>query len=178
MTQDINLEFQIVPTHDPKKLIIVDTSIWSLIKDKPAIIEIILPGESHPITHYFDKNQVNVFNSINLGYNCSPHKSSDYLNLPDGIYQITIKGSPDSFSFSRDYLKSDSTQLEFDKFVNSNNLLCNDISDEIMSKINAIQNHLSFADSNARVGDFCQAQEHLFKAQKLITKLKGCRTCV
>ena len=37
----IKLDFQILNTGDPKLLIVMDTSVWGFIEDKPSIIEIL-----------------------------------------------------------------------------------------------------------------------------------------
>ncbi len=71
----------------------MDTSIWSFIENKPAIIEIIPPGVVDPIVYNVAKNKTNIFNTSNLGMS-----NIGVLNdLPDGVYKVTIKGSPDSF---------------------------------------------------------------------------------
>lgn len=175
----INIDFQILPTYDPKTIIVVDTSNWEQIESKPSIIEILLPGEITPITHYFDKNKVNVFNSQNLGLLCATCEDRDvFIDLPDGIYQFTVKGSPEKFTLKRDFLKTDLTQLELDKVILSFDLQCNDFSSEILNKIKKINLYLEAAESNTRLGYYCEAQDLLFKAQKMISKLKGCKVCV
>ena len=62
----INIDFQIYDSQDPKVFIVLDTSEWAHIERKPSIIEIILPGESKPVTHYYTKNAVNILNPVNL----------------------------------------------------------------------------------------------------------------
>lgn len=171
----INLNFDILNLYDPKSLYVVDTSTWGVLENKPAIIEIVLPGEVIPATHYFNKKQVNIFNAGNLGITCSG--CSGGINLPDGIYQIKIKGSPDSYNCSKSYLKSDTTRAKLDKYIASANFQCSCLTKEFMSKIQRINFLLEAADSNTRLGNFCEAQELLFKAQKDIDKLHGCKTC-
>lgn len=174
----INLDFQIVSTNDPKNIFVVDSSEWAQISSKPSIIEITLPGETEPIVHPFEKNKVNVFNSFNLNIHCTTCLEPDFKDLPDGIYHITVKGSPDSFSLSKQFLKTDKTQLEIDKFISSMNLSCGDFSKESMDKIQKIFILLEAAESNTRLGKYCEAQELLFKVQKLTKKLNGCKLCV
>lgn len=173
----INIDFQILPTFDPKVILVVDSSEWLHIEDKPSIIEVILPGETKSIIHYFDKRKVNIFNSFNLGLSCPTCPSeSELVELPDGIYHFTVKGSPDTFLKERQYLKTDKTRLELDEFILS--LSSNDPSNELIEKVNKINFILEAAESSTRVGDFCSAQELLFKAQKMIKKLKNCKSCV
>lgn len=104
----INLDFHVLSTGDPKLLAIIDTSVWGAIEDKPAIIEIILPGMVEPRIYNYIKGKTNTFNSSNLLV--SP--VGEYQDLVDGIYRITVKGSPDSFCKHRDFLKTDQARLE------------------------------------------------------------------
>ena len=108
------IDFQVLETFDTRYLSVADYSDWGLAESRNAIIEITLPASDKPVTHYFDKKAINRFNSILLGLNCS---GVENLDLPDGIYQFTVKGSPDSFNFKRDFLKTDLTQLDLDKFI-------------------------------------------------------------
>lgn len=174
----INIDFQVLVTHDPKVLVVADTSDWAHIVDKPAIIEIIIPGNVDPIVHYWSKGDVNVFNSSNLMLGCGECDEAGLGDLPDGIYQITLKGSPDSFNKTRQYLKSDITRRDIDKAVSTLNLGCGEYSRSYIDKVQKIELFMSAADSNARLGNFCEAQDLLFKVQKLAAKLKKCKQCV
>lgn len=115
VTDKISLDFQFLGTGDPKKLIIIDTSVWGFIEDKPAIIEITVPGATNPVVYNFVKNSVNIFNSSNLYLS----KVGDRRDLPDGIYKITLKGSPDSNCKNRYVLKDDNTRLQLYKLYGS-----------------------------------------------------------
>lgn len=175
----INVDFQVMPTQDPKYIVVVDTSNWEHIEHKPSIIEILLPGEQKPIVHYFDKGKVNVFNSYNLFLNCdSCYKGSELAELPDGIYHITVKGSPETFNKTRQFLKDDKTRLELDRYLSSVSLKCEDFNKESIERIEKINLFLQGAEANTRLGQYCEAQELLFKAQKMMEKLKKCRLCV
>ena len=172
----INIEFDILPLYDPGSLYVVDRSSWGPIEDKPSIIEIIVPGERVPYTHYFSKKQVNIFNASNLGLNCTECQGF-VASLPDGIYQITVKGSPDTFNLTKNFLKTDNTRASLDKYVASASLRCDCPVKEFIDKVQKINFFIEAADSNTRLGNFREAQELLFKAQKMISKLEGCRTC-
>lgn len=56
--------------HKIQKFIVLDTSEWAHIENKPAIIEIILPGESKPITHYY-KKCCKYIKPVNLNLDCA-----------------------------------------------------------------------------------------------------------
>ena len=176
----INIDFQIYDSQDPKVFIVLDTSEWAHIENKPAIIEIILPGESKPITHYYAKNAVNILNPVNLNLDCGECFQSE-MELPDGIYEVTVKGSPDKFEKNRKYLRTTKTQLDLDNLYIQLSLECfnddNDIKSKI-EKLNEIQFLLKSAEANVRYGNNCTAQDLLFTAQKLISKHKKCSDCV
>lgn len=112
--EKIHIDFGI--TSNINTLIITDFSDWKHIDQKPSIIEITLPGAHSFITKYFDKYKVNRFNSFDLKVNCIDEcHEVDLVALPDGIYNIKVKGSPDSFNREYKYLKADSFQIELDK---------------------------------------------------------------
>lgn len=178
MVTDINIDFQILQTNDPKVIVIVDTSDWGHIESKPSIIELTLPGEERKIVHYFEKHKVNVFNSVTLQQGCHTCPENSYVDLPDGIYHVTVKGSPDTFNLTRQFLKTDKTQLEIDKFIVALDLNCSSFSNEIVDKIQKITILMEAAESNTRLGNYYEAQSLLFKVQKLVNKLKGCKACV
>lgn len=177
MKTKINIDFQVIPTRDPKILSIADYSFWEYIEEKPSIIEIILPGESIPITHYFNKREINIFHSINLNLNCNPDCENEYLDLPDGIYEVTVKGSPDKYNKTRKYLRTELTQLDLDMMYINLNLLCENKDKDVINKLTDIDLLLRAAESNVRYDNTKKAQELLFKAQELIEKTKNCSGC-
>lgn len=167
--QDIKIDFQVLDTYDPFTFSVADYSNWAHIVDKPAIIEITLPGCSDVVTHYFQKGSINIFNSLNLGLNCSDC-GDELVELDDGIYELTLKGSPDSFNKTRKFLRTVCTELELDKLFINTNLLC-DNNSGLIEKLFEIKFYLEAAKSNVRYDNICQSQELLFKAQEMIEKL-------
>lgn len=109
MNQKIDIDFHISSTLELLK--VSDMSLWALIVDKPAVIEITTPGESKPIKEYFDKKMVNTFSSISLDISCGENR----INLPDGIYKVTLIGSPSKYKKTRYYLKTDNLQNDLDE---------------------------------------------------------------
>lgn len=117
----INIDFQVLSEYDPKVLAVWDRSNWLHIGNSPAIIEITLPGSNRPITFNYLKNGINNFNSHNLKITCFKGNCTEeeYGELPDGIYVITVKGSPSSFSRTKYHLKTDQLQKQIDtKLIN------------------------------------------------------------
>lgn len=172
----INIDFDVIENCNPKYLTVADYSDWQHIEGKPAIIEITPPGSKKCVTAYFDKFRLNVFDSENLNLSCTEKdcEECELINLPDGIYTISIKGSPDTFCNTKEYLKIDNTRLELDK------LIINTDKEDTQSwnKIQEIEMLLSCAEANIRFGNICDAQELLFSAQELIGSNKDCIGCV
>lgn len=173
---NINLDFEVIGSYNPKTLRVADQSEWGILADRPAIIEIKRPGSEEIYTYYLGKNQLNVFNSKTLGVNPGT-PANDFVDIPDGIYDITIKGSPSSYSANRKYLKTDSMRLNIDKVWARAGVLCEDEDDEIIEKIKEVEFVLMVAESSMRLGNFDTVQQLMDKAQHLIDVINDCKYC-
>lgn len=173
---NIHLDFEVIGSYNPKTLRVADQSEWGILADRPAIIEIKRPGSEELYTYYFGKNQLNVFNSKTLGVNPGA-PANDFVDIPDGIYDITIKGSPSSYSANRKYLKTDSMRLNIDKVWARAGILCEDEDDEIIEKIKEVEFVLTVAESSMRLGNFDTVQQLMDKAQHLIDVINDCKYC-
>ena len=172
---NIHLDFEVIITNNPKTLRIADQSEWGILADRPAIIEIVPPEDENKYVYYLGKNQLNVFNSKTLGIN--PGRGNDFENLKDGIYDITIKGSPSSYSFNRKYLKTDLIRLNIDKIWARSTVLCDHEDDDVIDKIKEIEFLLAAAEANMRLGNFENVKQLYEKASKLIYVLNNCENC-
>lgn len=172
---NIHLDFEVISTNNPKTLRIADQSEWGILADRPAIIEIVPPKDENKYVYYLGKNQLNVFNSKTLGIN--PGRGNDFENLKDGIYDITIKGSPSSYSFNRKYLKTDLIRLNIDKIWARSTVLCDHEDDDVIDKIKEIEFLLAAAEANMRLGNFENVKQLYEKASKLIYVLNNCENC-
>lgn len=174
----INIDFQIWDSNDPEKIIILDTSLWQHIEDKPSIMEIVIPGDKDPVVLYYSKNSVNILNSLNLGLNCSDCGDT-FTDLPDGVYEITVKGSPDKFYKKRYYLKTTTLQNKLDDVLIKHYSDCKNCAEnsEDISKILRYKDLLSVAEAFIRKGHACNAQEIIFHIQSIVKKFNNCRKC-
>ena len=116
LTQVI-IDFHVFSVGDPKILTVVDNSNWLHIESEPSIIEITFPGSTKPLVFNFLKSSVNSFNSHTLLLTCLTGNCTEetYIDLPDGIYTITVKGSPDTFQTTKYHLKTDRFQIKYDQ---------------------------------------------------------------
>jgi len=118
LTQVI-IDFIVFTVYDPKVLMVSDNSNWLHIENEPAIIEITFPGSTKALVFNFQKGAVNSFNSNNLQLTCLTGNCDDetFIDLPDGIYTITVKGSPDTFQATKYHLKTDRFQIKMDQIL-------------------------------------------------------------
>lgn len=118
-SSQIKIDFHVFSVYDPKILAVADNSNWLHITSEPSIIEITLPGSTKPLVFNFLKNSFNNFNSNSLELTCLTGDCTEetYSDLPDGIYTITVKGSPDSFQATKYHLKTDRFQKKFDELL-------------------------------------------------------------
>lgn len=111
MSSRIRIDFDIYDSKNEDLITVFDTSDWGLIEEKPSIIEVTPPGFNQPTTLYFDKNNRNIFNSSILEIS----SKGCVVPLPDGIYKFTVKGSPDKFNKTVNYLRTTNLELKLDK---------------------------------------------------------------
>jgi len=172
----INVDFQYYDSGDPKTLILLDTSEWAHIKDKPTIIEITTPGFDKPVVNYFEQGMINVFNSNILELSCGGC-DKELIDLPDGIYEVTLKGSPETFKKTRYILRTTKTQLDLDKlFLNLSDTCSGGLDKSKFSSLQEIQMLLKSAEANTRYENICTAQSLLLNAQRKI-KEQNCNKC-
>lgn len=173
----IHIDFQIYDSNDPKQIIVLDTSIWGHIEDESAIIEVIVPGDTDKVTFPYTKRGITILNSYSLGLNCRDC-GEEFMELDDGVYEITVKGSPDTFNRTRHYLKTTVLHAELDDLLLKAYSACNNC-EENNSEINKIlryYNLIQVAEAFIRKGYKCEAQDIIFKIQDFL-KQKNCKRC-
>lgn len=173
-TDKIHIDFQFISTGDPKVLLITDTSVWGFIENKTSIIEITPPGTDKVVTYTFLKNKINVFNTSNLFF--SP--VAVYKDLPDGVYKITVKGSPDSFCKQRDILKTDKTKLELYRLYTSLGLGSDKVEKNILKTIEEVKFLIDSAEALISVGESSRAADSLKLAVEQLKSFNNCKDCI
>lgn len=179
MNKIIKIDFQILETHDPKYLLVGDTSIWEYAKKKSAYILITLPGSSKAYQFIFDKNSMNIFNSHNLGLSCFTDDCLDenYVDLPDGVYTVCVKSFYEGIEKIRYYLKTDRFEIELKKTIIKNGLEYDEKDKEFRDTIYQIKWYLDTAKSWASEGDFIKSNRFFNKAKKMLTQYIDCKDC-
>lgn len=179
MDQIIKIDFQVLETHDPKFLLIGDTSMWEYAENKPAFVAITPPGSSKPYQFSFTKNSMNIFNSHNLGLSCFTNDCTDelYVDLNDGIYTICVKSHFEGIEKLRYYLKTDRFETELKKTIIKNGLEYDEKDKEFRDTIYQIKWFLDTAKSWCSQGDFVKANRFFNKAKKMLTQYRDCKDC-
>ena len=174
----INIDFQVLNSGDPKILLIADFSDWAHVYNEPCVISITMPGAANSIKYNFVKNNINGFNSNTLGITCSTNCGDpDYLDLPDGIYEICLEASPNTFRKLKYYLKLDNTQLELDKQLVRLGFDYDIKNKAYIEHLQTIDFLLTVASAATRLGEIPKAAGHFDEAVKLLERYKDCKNC-
>lgn len=170
------IDFQILDTYDPRVLLVADSSDWAFIESKPSIIEIIIPGRKAPVVTYFDKKTVNIFNSLTLAVNCiSGCSPLEFVDLPDGIYNIKLKGSPSTlYCKERYYLRDINLRLRADVLYLDLDIYGND---NVIKSLQNVELFLKAANAQARYNNPNQAIALYDKAKEIVEDLENCSDC-
>ena len=163
--------FEVLESNSPKILLVADFSVWAHIEVKPAVIEINIPGSSEAISFNFIKKATQSFNSNNLYIGCT-ECDGERVDLPDGIYKIRVKGSPDTFFQERYYLKTDLLRIELDKMYIDAGFNFEKSEKKILN-LSKIELYLKAAKAHTRQGDLYQANRFFTQA----LNLTDCRNC-
>lgn len=168
MNQTINIGFDV--RSDLYNLYIIDNSCWGIAQNLPAVIEITIPGYKTPYKDYFSKKDTS-YDSISLGLACGD--SCDNIELPDGIYHILLKASPDSFNQEHFYLKPDQLIKMMDQIYVKLDV------DSCSSQCKRDLFHAVFllktAESALRRSNIKLASERYNDSYKIVSKLNKCK---
>lgn len=169
----INIDFYVLEIGSPRILSIFDNSDWLYSENLPSYIAITLPGSKKQKTYSFKKNAINTLNSHNLGLNCLKGDCAEevYVDLPDGIYTITLKSGYEDMEETKYYLKTDSFDLDFAETVHKNKNNYDPVYINSMTQIKWIEN---VAKNEAKLGDFVESSKFFKEAQNMLKQYKEC----
>ena len=170
-------EFTILETHEPKYLRLMDASMYYQTENNPAVIQLTPPGANEPISAYWVKNAINTFNSSNLGLSCFNSCDNEYLDLPDGLWLLKLKLSPDTIYSEKYYLKTDLLELDLDKIYVKINLEYDPFDKKFREWYIQVNMFLDAAKANTRKGDIGRAKDFYDKCVSLIDQYKECDNC-
>jgi hypothetical protein len=176
---NIEINFQVIDSGDPKTLLVADFSSWKVIKELPSYIEITLPGARNPVITSFNKQKINGFNSLSLGTSTHINCTENFQDLPDGIYNICVKGGRDGqHSFHRYYLKKDKFQNDLDEVWIKLDLDYSVFNKELRESLLIIEGLLRAASAATRKGFIPQAKNFFNLAKGRLDAHKECKNCI
>lgn len=151
---------------------VIDMSCWGIIKDSPAVIEITMPGYTHPIKKYFGKEDT-VYDAYVLNMTCED--SCEKVELPDGIYHILIKGSPSTYKNEYDYLKADQLVRDLDiAMIKNLDKGCTECNKKEILEAKFL---LECARTYIRSGQVKKCSEYYKMAKNIVDRLNNCKNC-
>lgn len=154
-----------------------DNSCWGIAEDLPAVIEITTPGRDKSVNKFFNnKGSIATYNSKCLCLDCGGDcNCKDKLEvLPDGVYHIKLKASPDSFYDEHYYLKIDSYQRIWDKaFISGINKGCTECKKELFEA----KGYIEAAKASIRSQDVQGAVYFYKSAYRIADKMSKCKDC-
>lgn len=172
----IFIDFEVF-SKTPKYLHVMDTSDWIYSENLPSYICITLPGSSKTKTFTFTKKKTNTFNSNNLGVSCfSGNCHEHYVDLPDGIYTITVKSSFEDILKTVYYLKTDLFDHKWQKMLIDNGIENTD--KDFINFIYRIKYTMDVAKSYTSVGNFKEANKYFNEANTLLNTKVKCKNCI
>jgi hypothetical protein len=168
--KSVHIDFQVIPTYDPKTLLIADHSEWGAMAFREAVVEITPPGYEKPETVYWGKGQVNSFNSFILGLSCVEDCKPVFIDLPDGVYSMLLKAS-DGNRKHRMYLKTDLLRRKLDRLYVSETVSCGAGDSARKSTVRKAEFYLTAAEAHMRLGNFLESNELYCMADRIA---EGC----
>jgi hypothetical protein len=169
MNQKINLDFYILETGSPKIISIYDNSDWEYAEDLPSYLIIKIPGSKKDKTFSYKKGAINTLNSHNLGLSCLKGNCTEevYVDLPDGIYTITVKSGFENIETTKFYLKTDRFFIEYAKVLIKYGFEYNK-EETFINYMTKIKFLVEVAKSHAILGDFVNAQRYFEETKQML----------
>lgn len=169
MNQKIDLDFYVLETGSSKIISIYDNSDWEYAEDLPSYLVIKIPGSKKDKTFSYKKEAINTLNSHNLGLSCLKGncQEEEYVDLPDGIYTITVKSGFENIEATKFYLKTDRFNIEFAKVLIKYGFEY-DKNQDFINYMTKIKFLVDVAKSHAILGDFVNAQRYFEEAKQLL----------
>ena len=169
MNQKINIDFYVLETGSPKIISVYDNSDWEYSENLPSYIVIKIPGSNKEKSFSFLKGAINTLNSHNLGLSCLKGNCTEeeYVDLPDGIYTITVKSGYEGSDATKFYLKTDRFFIEYSKVLIKYGFEYTK-DEDFISYMTKIKFLVDVAKAHAINGDFVKTQRFFEEAKQLL----------
>lgn len=173
---EININFDTF-SNSPYYLAVMDLSDWVYAEDLTSYIQITLPGSKKPKNFTFIKEKTSIYNSHNLGLSCLSGGCEDeeYVELPDGIYTVTVKSGYQDIECTKYYLKTDLLELDYNKVLIEKGT---EVSESFINYMAKIKYTLDVAKSHTMLGDFIESNRYYNEAKDLLKRVVECKDCI
>lgn len=178
------LDLDIIGTHNPKTLGVVDITIYDNDVINAPTVEITPPGFGK-VSIPFVPREVNIFNSNNL--RLSNVSTSEALSiLPDGIWKVKYSFAPATTNFiNKKFLRTDALMQKFyQAFLTidfsdcaENDGYCAKSKKDKEQKIREIELMINGAISAANRDQDIEAMQMYRRADSLLSRIDICKTC-
>lgn len=171
----IHIDFDVLETNNPKKLMIGDTSMnWLHAELEPAYIYITMPASKKEKIFTFTKKSITVFNSTNLGLTLPKEecKKDEYIDLPDGLYKIKLQSVFEEHFQEKYYLKTDIIDREIAKKVIDNALNYSTNNEDFVEKLFEVEWKLKVAKAFTRECNIPMVMRYYNEAVDVYKQLK------
>lgn len=165
-----SIDFVVLETNNPKTITLLDQSRYLTDAEKP-LLSIIVPGFTGHVEIPYYPNTLITLTSDDVGLT-EPTDYEDLADLPDGIYQITMKVCPyDELYSKKCHLKSTLLQCSYQKLLlgldsNSSCIDNKKLKEEIIDIDILIQS--AKAETN-----ICNVEKAMFKYQAAVKKIEN-----
>lgn len=164
------IDFLFLDTNDPKIIVLLDRSVYLTTPEKP-LINVIIPGFTGSVDFAYTPSSLIVITSDTLGltYSTDLGTTSD---LPDGVYQITMKVCPyDEFYTKKCYLKISCFQKEYEDLLRTLDLKCECLEPkEVEKELIDIEILIKSAQAECNI---CSVEKATCKYQAALKKLRA-----
>lgn len=182
-TTAVYIDFEVLKTNSCKSLKVLDMSNWSIAESDGAYISILTPGNTKPINHVFQKNQINSYNVVSLNLSDIVDYSS-LTPLPDGIYTISLmRCLDDPNEVTKYWLQDCQIRCQVARKLISVDLICTPCRKELLKEIQDIILFLDAAQAQTDSCNVSKAMEYYRYASTLLERISesgsttSCKTC-
>lgn len=164
-----NIDFLIFESNDPKTITLLDRSRYLSTPEKP-VLDITLPGYTGFIEVPYTPNSIITLDSDSLQLT-EPCDYDELADLPDGVYQITMKVCPyDELFMKKCFIKTANLQALYQNLLIGLDLPCTCIDEQKLKK-ELIDIELLIQSSKAET-TICNVEKATLKYQTAFNKIQ------
>jgi hypothetical protein len=165
---DLQRNIEVFKAKDCSYMSVLDTSVYPQTPTS-ANLEVYVPGYDNPFEIAFIVGEVNILNSYSFGFTTGT--TSDYTELPDGVYTLNLTVCPGVGVCTRHHLRTCKIDcrlaLQWAKYADA----CED--EKILYYLDRVDFLLRGAEANADLCNPDKATELYLKANDLLGRIES-----